>query len=485
MFKHVPGRGAVAERIFVAVPVELKSLVVVFENLIEATLAATRSGRGDHALDYGEIEATIAERTADIERQSHAEILVSLDIDAPRVQIGGETYTKIGREPGKYKTLAGPVVAERAVYRQDGVRNARIVDAITLRTGAIGRGWLPLTAQVMAHEVQKGTSREAEASAKQKGRLPYSRVSFERVAHEVGKHWLRDHADIEDLLIQRWEIPDAARSVSVAVDRVSIPMEEPGKRPVGRPRKNAPKRPIERNFRMAYCATITIHDEDGESLHTLRFGCMPEGDPNLLCANMANQVYRIIEKRPDLKIKLLADGAHEMWNLLESHFIPEVFGHVERGVDFYHLIEKLSPAATLIFGSEEAAKSELRRWKHMLCRTGKAATKILEELRESGRENNRRNGKRPVHEAITYIDNHEQRMNFASAIRRGLPIGSGNVEATCKTLVEIRMKRAGSRWKTETGEHILQLRALALSDRWDDAMTELHANRRTAVRPAA
>ncbi|MCP5043752.1 MAG: hypothetical protein GY944_22210, partial [bacterium] len=128
------------------------------------TVAARRSGRGGHALDYGEIEVTIAERTADIERQSHTEILRSLDIDAPRVQIRGDTYTKIGREPGEYKTMAGRVVVERAIYRQVGVRIAPVVDAITLRTGAIGRGWLPGTAQVMGHDVQKGTSREAETS---------------------------------------------------------------------------------------------------------------------------------------------------------------------------------------------------------------------------------------------------------------------------------------------------------------------------------
>jgi hypothetical protein len=76
-------------------------------------------------------------------------------------------------------------------------------------------------------------------------------------------------------------------------------------------------------------------------------------------------------------------------------------------------------------------------------------------------------------------------MRFARSLRLGLPIGSGAVEATCKTLVSVRMKRAGSRWKTTTGEHILRLRALALSDRWNPAFLKLHATRRSAVKVAA
>ena len=58
-------------------------------------------------------------------------------------------------------------------------------------------------------------------------------------------------------------------------------------------------------------------------------------------------------------------------------------------------------------------------------------------------------------------------MGYAQAKDRGLPIGSGVVEATCKTLVTERLKPSGMRWSERGGQAILTLRALLQSNRFD------------------
>ena len=204
-----------------------------------------------------------------------------------------------------------------------------------------------------------------------------------------------------------------------------------------------------------------------------------------LVAGMAGDVAELLEKGPRLRVSLLADGAHEMWNLLEKEFDETLLGvEIHRLVDLWHLLEKLGKAAKMVHG-ETAADAVVTRWRMALLNRSTAAREIVGELWKSGCRHVRVDGTRPVHEAITYLINHRERMDYAAARRQGRPVGSGNVEATCKTLVEVRMKRAGSRWKERSGDLVLQLRALAQSDRWDHALALTLAPLRKSVRRAA
>jgi hypothetical protein len=469
------------------IPETLKGMVPALEAVVAEARAQVESGRTGGPVDYEAFEGRLREKVAAVERSVHDVALSALAIDAPKVLINGVLHARAGRYETTYMTQAGGVVVARPLYRPAGQRNARVVDPISLRVGMIEDVWLPGAARGMAHLLQQGTSREAEATAHQLGRLPYSRSSFERVGHAVGKRYVGQHQQVERQLIEAFEVPREAHGVSVSLDRVSVPMEEPRPRPVGRPRKDAPARPISRVYRMAYCGTVTLHDAEGEALHTIRYGTMPNGDPKALCLGMADDVLALRAQRPDLNISLLCDGAVEMWNLLDAEFDPATFDAstttIHRRLDFWHVIEKLGAAARVIFAEAEASKN-VARWKLSLLNRSAARADILAELVASGKEEGDEDG--PVHEAITYLTNNADRMDYAGARKLGLPIGSGNVEATCKSLVTIRMKRAGARWKTDTGEHIIHLRALALSDRWQDAMNiTLRAPRSTIRRIAA
>ncbi len=448
---------------------ELKGVVVAAQDLVKKLEKALENVEGGQAIDYAAVEREVGTACAATERASHGALLQSLDVDAAEVMIDGALHGRTERCEAPYHTLAGDVRVTRTLYRRRGEHNGPTMDPVSLRAGVVADGWLPETAKAMAYLVQKEPSREAETTAQRLGRLPYSRSSFERIGHEVGQLVVAEHDRVNEALIQAMPVPEEARSVSVSLDRVSVPMEEPRKRPRGRPRKKAPKKPVQVVYHMGYTATVTLHDKDGKALHTVRYGRMPGGDVADLGGELSGDVQAILAKRPDLKVINLVDGAPEMANRLRAHVNQQELGKpVEELVDFWHLAEKLGAAAAVVHGPE--ADKTLPRWKFLLLNRSRAAPEILDELRRSGKERARIGSTRPVHEAITYLTNNQDRMNYAGARRKGLPIGSGNVEATGKSLFALRLKRPGCRWKNETGEHVTQLRALALSDRWEEAV---------------
>jgi hypothetical protein len=68
---------------------------------------------------------------------------------------------------------------------------------------------------------------------------------------------------------------------------------------------------------------------------------------------------------------------------------------------------------------------------------------------------------------VGYFEENAARMNYPEYRSRGIPTGSGVVEAACRHVVAGRLKGPGMRWDEPGAEAILHLRTLELSGRWD------------------
>lgn len=93
-----------------------------------------------------------------------------------------------------------------------------------------------------------------------------------------------------------------------------------------------------------------------------------------------------------------------------------------------------------------------------------AVERMLQVVRNCRKESVSIGDSRPEQEAIRYLENHREDMRYQAKRGLGFPIGSGNVEAACKSLIAERLNRPGSHWKTHSGGHNVDLRAFLLSD---------------------
>jgi len=373
--------------------------------------------------------------------------LARFDTPEDRVMIEGNEHYKIGREPKTYGSTRGQVTVVRNIYRPLGVHNGRQACPLELRAGIVEGRWTPRCADDMAFLAARAPEREAAEIGERIGSMDYSAPSFQRVTRRLSERW-EDGRDVyETAIVEAEEIPAEATSVSVSIDRVSLLMNEDD----------------DLNWRMAYCGCITIYDGHGEPLKTWRYGRLNRDAP-ILRDSMAWDVKTLVRKRPDLTLIALSDGAPEMCSILATDYPG-----APRLIDFYHVIEKLSAAAKAYLGADDAS-NVVSKWKLSLLNDDRAIDRIEWQIESWNAAHLRVGDTTPVHNALTYIANHREQMRYASLRERGLPIGSGAVESTCKQLVAMRMKRSGQRWKRRGGQAILSLRSLCLSDRWDAAM---------------
>jgi hypothetical protein len=150
----------------------------------------------------------------------------------------------------------------------------------------------------------------------------------------------------------------------------------------------------------------------------------------------------------------LADGAHWLWKIADDYFQSAI-----QILDWYHLAEHVHKAAKALWGEvSEATKEWAKRLKDELWE-GRGGV-ALELVRAEWTKVRSPAKREALHELETYLENNLTRIDYPRYRALGLPVGSGQVEAQCKTLVGARCKQAGMRnWTYEGAEGVLRMRA--------------------------
>lgn len=163
---------------------------------------------------------------------------------------------------------------------------------------------------------------------------------------------------------------------------------------------------------------------------------------------------------PDLKVVLLIDGAEGLANMGQHCFKDAV-----QIVDFFHALEHAGEVLVALLGSKEHPdyQTRLHRWADGL-RDDQVETLAWEAAQEAARTGRAET----VEEALGYFGRNIARMQYGTFRRQGFFIGSGVIEAGCKTIIGSRCKQSGMFWSVEGAENVLAFRCIHASRRVDN-----------------
>ena len=157
---------------------------------------------------------------------------------------------------------------------------------------------------------------------------------------------------------------------------------------------------------------------------------------------------------------VIADGAVWIWNLADRHFPGAI-----QIVDLYHARQHLWAVAALLFPNDSIRQ---KRW--MLSAQHGLDNGSIERLVKRLRKiefDNAEVAEKVLLEA-EYFERNAPRMRYPQFRKLGLFIGSGVIEAGCKTVIASRMKCSGMFWTVAGANALIALRCCLLNGRFED-----------------
>jgi hypothetical protein len=293
--------------------------------------------------------------------------------------------------------------------------------------------------------------------------LAVTTKSVERIAEAIGGDLAqREQAEREKAL--QLDLPvlggDPIPILYVQMDGTGIPVVK--KETVGRPGKNDGQPAHTREVKLGCVFTQTRWDEKGFALRdpdsTTYTGAIENA------AEFGKRIYREALQRGWSRARrkvVIADGAEWIWNLVAEHFPG-----AREIVDLYHARQHLWVVARQLYPQEEVQqKAWMKVHQKRLLDRGKIE-KLVNALHAIATTNPHLAEK--IRSEADYFQRNAERMRYPKFRRQHLFVGSGVIEAGCKTVVGSRLKQSGMFWTVRGANAILALRCSHLNGRFED-----------------
>ena len=292
--------------------------------------------------------------------------------------------------------------------------------------------------------------------------LEVTTKAVERTAEAIGA----DIAAREQERIQRAMQLDLPMVIGEPVPILYVQMDGTGipvvkKETVGRPGKTEGQPAHTREVKLGCVFTQSKSDEDGYPIRdldsTTYVGAIESAQE--FGKRLYLEAWNRGWSRAENKV-VIGDGADWIWNLADQYFPGAI-----QIVDLYHAREHLWGLARKLYPNQEA---EQKRWiiLHQPMLDQAKIQALVQSLRSIDSSNPELHEK--IRKEAAYFKNNTDRMRYPEFRRQHLFVGSGVIEAGCKTVVGSRCKQSGMFWTVQGANSILALRCCQFNGRCED-----------------
>jgi hypothetical protein len=334
-----------------------------------------------------------------------------------------------------------PVDCELGIVGLESSPGVRRMEAVVGSASPFGRGCEPLKLLAGLEVTAKAIERTAET-----------------IGDSIAKRELDDIARAKQLvlpIVSNQNIP----KLYVLMDGTGVPAVLAETQ--GRVGKLEGQRAHTRECKLGCVFTQTTVDDEGRPIRdpgsTTYTGAIETAED--FGTRLYTEAWRRGWEWATLRI-VIGDGAIWIWNLADLHFPGAI-----QIVDLYHAREHLWAVAALLFPNDSARQKRWMMTSQHLLDNGQIE-RLVKRLRKIESANSDLVQKLSLE--AEYFERNAQRMRYPEFRKLGLFVGSGVIEAGCRTVIGSRLKQSGMFWTVRGANAIIALRCCLLNGRFEN-----------------